>query len=140
MFAITKIIHLLSLVLGLGLGIAGLFITVRMPQLDPALRPVLGRMLIINGRISFVCLILLWITGIGLFHAHYAGAGLSTAFALKLAAVAVMTLAAIAAQVLAFKAVRAQQPPPAHLMGPLGKVVVGSGILAVILAVLAFSA
>lgn len=140
MFATLKIVHLLSLILGLGLGIASLFIAARAANVDSALKPVLGRMQLINGRISFLCLIVLWITGIAMFRMHHGEAEIQLSFALKMAAVIVMTVAGATAQFFAFKAIQANQPPPANIMGPLAKTIVAAGVLAVIMAVLAFTA
>ena len=139
MLEAAKIIHFLSLAIGLGGSAASLLLGVRMVMAPADARPTLMGLQKLIGRIAFAALILLWLTGLYMLDALYGGwTGMGSAFWLKIAAVAMLTLAAGTMQILGIRAQLTKTPPPRAAMMLLGMTANASAALAVVFAVLAF--
>ena len=133
-------LHFLCFSVALGGGVANAVIGARMELVDPPQRPIVGGTARLIGKISFGALILLWVTGLLLTWILYgSGQGLPATFAMKIIAVAFLTICAVAIQVLAMRAEREQKPPPAETIAKLGKLITASGVIAIILAVATFN-
>lgn len=136
MLLTLKTLHLLGLVLGLGFGLANIVIMQRLPATAEAMRPALMQLQKLNSRIAFAGVILLWVSGLWLYYAKYAGTGLGGAFHAKLALVVVLTVLAAYAQWLLL---RAGSPPPANIMRMIGRTVPALAAGAAALAVIVFN-
>ena len=108
------------------------------PGAEPAGLPPLGAVQGRVGRVSFVALILLWITGGWMMSNAGGAAAMPLIFWAKLAAVVVLTVVVLMLQWHGIRAARAKQPPPAATMARLGQIAGICAVLAVILAVVAF--
>ena len=139
MLIALKALHLLGLVLGLGFGLANIVIMRRMPGVPQDARPAMAALQKFNSRMGFGGIIILWVTGLWLFLAKYAGASLSGAFHAKLAAVVVLTGLAAWAQWLLGNAARTKQPPPSGTMRLIGMTVPALAAVAAALAVVTFN-
>ncbi len=125
-----KILHLIALAIGLGLGIANILIGA-MSSAPDITRPIQKRI----SRVAFAALILLWITGIWMVTSAHPLSTLPLWFWIKILVVIAMTAAAITAQI---ALLRPRPDTPARVK-TLGNIVTGSACLAVIFAVLSFS-
>lgn len=114
MLEILKIIHFLSLAVGIGLGVASMVLGARAAAAQgPAIGALRGTQGIL-GRISFAAIILLWITGIWLWLGYQSGAT-STLFWLKIALVVVLTGLSLNLNLKGLRAARGGPPMnPAH--------------------------
>lgn len=140
MFETLKIIHFLSLAVGIGGGAANGIIGARMAAAPDAAKPVLGGITGLIGRLSAGALALLWITGIALVLMTGGFAAMPTFFWVKLAFVVVLTLVSIRLQMLSIRAARSGTPPPMKTMAQLGRFASVNSILIVVFAVVAFAA
>lgn len=140
MFELLKMIHFLSFSIAIGAGISSLVLAARLAGFPPQAMPQLGGFRLILGRLSTIGLLLLWLTGIAMIAAT---GGLKVfdnqVFLWKLGAVSVLTLFSITANVMVAKAKKAAKPPDARLMKRLGYWSQAMAILALTLAVVAFS-
>ncbi len=129
--AILKIIHLMSMGVGFGGGVANAIVAMTAAPKDPALG---GAISIRIGRISTLALVLLWITGYFLVSSGPGWGSLPFLFWIKLLAVAALTGCAVVLQV------RALRPGPelAALAKKLGPVMLACSTLAIVLAVSIF--
>jgi len=130
--AILKIIHLMSMGVGFGGGIANAIVAMTAAPKDPALGGAISMRI---GRISALALALLWISGYFLVTTQMDGwSGLPLLFWVKILAVAVLTGCAVLLQI------RSLRPGPglAALAKKLGPVMLGCSALAIILAVSLF--
>jgi uncharacterized membrane protein len=140
MIQFLKIIHFMSLAVGIGGGAANFVIAFRGRTVEPAVRPILGGIGAAIGRMGAVAILLLWLSGIGLVYLAQDGwSNLSAAFWIKLAFVVLLTLISLTANTLVVRARRSGTPPPAPVMARLGQAAALSGLLIVIFAVIAFS-
>jgi len=130
MLETLKIIHFLALAVGLGGGVANAIVGAKITSQAPPLGGPVQRLL---GRLSFVALIVLWLTGLWM---AFGTTGLdgSVWFWIKIIVVLAMTTAAVAAQV---AQMRGTATP--DLMKKLGMGITAGAALAVVFAVLAFS-
>ena len=134
-----KIIHFLALAVGFGGGVANLVAMSVLFKTDPPQRAPIGMITKRVGQILFLCVILLWITGIGLVHGIYGGfSALPDLFWWKFLFVCLATLASLSAQIVGIRAAKAGTPPNAKLMVKIGVTASLSAIAAIVLAVLAF--
>ncbi|MEZ5667727.1 MAG: hypothetical protein R3F55_09915 [Alphaproteobacteria bacterium] len=135
----VKIVHFLALAIGIGGSAANLLLAVRAATIPAEARPGLGAIQRLIGRVAFGCVLLLWASGLAMLYARYGGwAGQGVLFWLKIAAVAVLTVAATGLQVLTVRAQIAKAPPPRTAMLRLAVAANASAMLAVLFAVLAF--
>jgi uncharacterized membrane protein len=140
MIEILKIVHYLSLAIGIGGGLANAIIGARAAMSDPPVKAVLGRISSIIGKTAGVAIILLWLTGIALVYLIFDGwATLPWAFWIKLAFVVVLSLLSLRMNLYVMQAARTKSPPPAATMKKLGQGAMVSSLLIVIFAVIAFT-
>jgi hypothetical protein len=130
MLAALKIVHFLSLAVGLGGGIANGIVGARVSSRDPSLGAPVQKLI---GRFSFAALLLLWVTGIWMGRDLYALSDFGIWFWLKILAVLALTAAAITAQASQLR--NTATPRQTKL---LGMVMTATASLAVVFAVLAF--
>jgi len=137
---LLKAIHFLSFSIAIGAGVSNLFLGARLAAFPPQAMPALGGYRLLLGKLSTLGLILLWLTGISMVAAT-GGMGVldNQAFLWKLAAVVVLTVLSVAANLTVFKAKKAGRPPDANRMKHLGVGSQAMAILALILAVAAFN-
>lgn len=135
---ILKIIHLLAVATGVGFGVAGLLIAGWVAGKPPAQMPMVPMIRMRLGQLGFISLLVLWITGLWMYFAHYETVTMPIAFHLKLGAATLLLLISATLQVVMLRAKRAGTPPPPFAAGA-AKVATASALLALILAVIAFT-
>jgi len=140
MFITLKALHFLALLLG-GAGSVTPAIAARVLKHihhkgppPPALAITL-RMIAIGALFA---IILLWITGLGMYAIKYPGTDLGIWFLIKLIAATFILIISIWVNLMAARAARTQRPPNATRMRRLGLAARGLLILAIIAAVLTF--
>ena len=140
MLDMLKAIHFLCFSVDVGAGVSNLGLGARLATCPPQAMPPLGGFRLLLGKPSTIGLILLWLTGLWMVFAT-TGLGVldNPAFLWKLAAVAVLTVFSIAANLTIAKAKKSGMPPDANRMKRLGFGSQAMAILALILAVVAFN-
>lgn len=140
MHDILKLIHVLSFSVGFGGSVATAVVGIRAARADPSARPAFAGVQMILGRIGFVCIILLWITGLWMFYGRYHGdaADLGLPFALKILAVIVATIASFSAQYIGIRFRKQGLPPPMPLMKRIGQTIIVAVFIAIVFAVYTF--
>lgn len=140
MLEILKIIHFLSFTVAIGAGVSNMIIGARMATIPPdAVGPVVGIRMSF-GKISTIGLILLWISGLTMVAmVHGAAVAQNTAYLYKMAVVLILTAVSIMANITVAKAKASGTPPDATRMKRLGVAATTTGIIALILAVIAFT-
>ncbi len=140
MWEILKTVHYLSFSVAIGAGVSNLVLGARLVGFPPEAMPPLGGFRLLLGKLSTIGLALLWLTGISMVASapdmNYLE---NPAFLWKLAAVVVLTLFSIAANVTVAQAKKAGGPPDANRMKQFGFGSQAMAILAVLLAVVAFT-
>lgn len=140
MLELLKVIHFLSFSIAIGAGVSNLFLGARLAAFPPQAMAPLGEFRLLLGKLSTIGLILLWLSGIWMVVATDSMAAPDNmAFLWKLVVVAVLTVLSIAANVTVFNARKVGAPPDAMRMKRLGFGSQAMAILALILAVIAFS-
>ncbi len=138
MFALLKIVHLLSLAVAMGMTTANLVTGTYVKRLSADARPHfvgLGRSF---GALGLMAVALLWLTGVAMLFLRYDLNILNAWFVAKLVFVIVLTGLAIRLRMIASKSAAAGSPPPAALMRTLMFGVLIAAVLTVISAVFAF--
>ena len=136
---LLKIIHFLSFSVAIGAGVANLTLGARLASFPSEAMPPLGGFRLFLGKLSTIGLVLLWITGILMVAAtNGTSAFESPTFLLKIAAVIVLTIFSIMANLTVSQAKKAGTPPDASRMKQLGIGSQAMAVLAIILAVFAF--
>ncbi len=132
MFETLKIIHLLSMAVGLGGGVANAIVGAKVGLTAPQLA---GPVTLLIGRLGFAGLVLLWLTGIAMVAMAGGVAAMGAWFWVKMLAALMLTAAAVALQVATFTL-----PPErrAARVKPLGMVMLAGSVLSLVFAVLAF--
>ncbi len=140
MLDLLKTIHFLSFAVAIGAGVSNLVLGARLSTFPPQAMPSLGGFRLLLGKLSTIGLILLWLSGIWMV-AVTAGIGIldNQTFLWKLAAVAVLTVLSIVANLAVAKAKKTGIPPDANRMKRLGIGSQAMAILALILAIVAFN-
>lgn len=134
------VIHFLSFSVAIGAGVSNLTLGARLAGFPPPAMPALGGFRLLLGKFSTIGLILLWVTGIAMIATSHGMAIFeNTIFLWKLAAVIVLSGFSIMANMTVAQAKKAGGPPDALRMKRLGYGSQAMAILAVILAVIAFS-
>jgi len=133
-----KIIHLLAVITGVGFSFANLLVGKMSAQAAPAAMAEIGPIRARLGQLSFLSLVVLWITGIWMFQAGYGGGELPMMFRIKIALVILLTFLSVGLQYLAIRAARRGQPPPPKRMKNLGMGAGITSVLVVISAVMVF--
>lgn len=140
MLVLAKILHFLGFSVGIGGGVAGMLAGIRARGASAEVVPVLRGLQKTLGRISFAAIVILWLSGIYMVYAVKGGwAGLGAAFWLKMAAVVVLTAASLTAQYYGLTAARRDPAVMGPRMAKIGMTASGSAVLALILAVVAFT-
>lgn len=140
MLVLAKILHFLGFSVGIGGGVAGMLAGIRARGASAEVVPVLRGLQKTLGRISFAAIVILWLSGIYMVYAVKGGwAGLGAAFWLKMAAVVVLTAASLTAQYYGLTAARRDPAVVGPRMAKIGMTASGSAVLALILAVVAFT-
>ena len=134
-----KVVHLLSLAVALGMTTANLVTMGYAGGLDAAARPAFGPLGRAFGAYGVMAVALLWITGVALTLLKYDVTALSGWFLAKLVLVVVLTGLVITARTTGAKAIADGVPPPMPLMRQITTGMLGSGVLIVICAVMAFN-
>jgi uncharacterized membrane protein len=139
MIELLKIIHFLSFSVAIGAGVANLTLGARLANFPSEAMPSLGGFRLLLGKLSTIGLVLLWITGIFMIAATNGTSVFeSSTFLLKMAAVIVLTIFSILANLTVSQAKKAGTPPDANRMKQLGVGSQAMAVFAIILAVFAF--
>jgi hypothetical protein len=139
MLELLKIIHFLSFSVAIGAGLANMIVGMRMADMPPAVLPQIGALRLSFGKTSTIGLGLLWLTGITMVLTAPVDPLGDTMFRLKLVAVVLLTLASVLANMTVVKARAVGAPPDAKRMKTLGQASLAMAVLALILAILAFT-
>ncbi|MGC6530266.1 MAG: hypothetical protein ACON4G_04520 [Candidatus Puniceispirillaceae bacterium] len=126
---ILKFFHYLSLFLAGGLGVAnGLLAREHVKAATPPAPPVPATMMKL-ARLGLVSLILIWLTGLGLYQALYQGVDLGWAFSMKLIGATLLLGAVAFLNIHLTQSARAGKPPHPTVMKVTPMVSRGSLIL-----------
>lgn len=132
-----KIVHFLAMGAGVGLGIANMILGIRAAAAEGpaigALRMAQGAM----GRVAFVAIVLLWLTGLWMW-LGYAGGVTSTLFWVKIAAVVVLTALSVIMNMKGMAAARGGAPVDPAFAKRVGMLMGLMSLIAAIMAVLVF--
>ncbi|MEX0344868.1 MAG: hypothetical protein AB3N20_08100 [Rhizobiaceae bacterium] len=117
---LVKLLHILALLLGIGVSVANLLISVLAEkgafadERPLAMRPKFS-------RFGLAAVVLIWITGVWLYMDRWNGAELGPVFTLKLAAAALLLLAIVSINVAGGWSARTSRPMPVAIqkLGPL---------------------
>ena len=139
MFEFLKIVHLLALVGAMGMTAANIVIMQYVATIDVSLRAPFGALQRSIGAFGVMALAILWLSGLILFLLRYDWAHLYGWFGLKLLFVVLLTGLVISVRKMGARAINDGQPPPSEKMARMMKAGLGSAVLAVVCAVLAFA-
>lgn len=140
MIVTFKLLHLLSLAVAFGLTTANLLIFRYTADLAAGERALFGPLQRQLSAIGLLAIVLLWITGVGLYLLIWLGAPVSVWFWGKMAFVVALTGLAITARKTASAAIADGKAPPAHRMRQYSHLVAAAGFGAMVTAVIAFNA
>lgn len=132
-----KILHLLAMATGVGFGLASLVMARVAAGADTAAVPTVMKVRMRLGQLGLLSLLILWATGLYLFHALYGGAA-SGMFMAKIAVVIALTALSAWLNFVSLRAARGGPRPDPARMAQLAKAAAALAVLAVILAGLAF--
>ena len=136
---LLKIIHFLSFSVAIGAGAANIVAGRQLLSMPAEVMPKIGAYRMTLGKITTIGLGLLWITGIWLVFLLGGSVFSNGWFLLKLAVVVLLTVISVKANFTIINARKAGTPPDAERMKMLGQAGLAVAVLALILAVLAFS-
>ena len=141
MLLALKALHILSLAIGIGVSFAAAIVGARSARAEAEVAQALAGLQKLLGRVVFIAIIVLWISGLGMLAIAYDWQvkWLGSVFSWKMAAVVVLTAVAITSQILVSRAASRNQRPNAKIMKRLGQTGLASAILAAILAVYTFN-
>jgi len=139
MLELLKIIHFLSFSVAIGAGVANIMAGRRLVPLPPEAMPKAGAYRLALGKVTTIGLALLWLTGIGLILMTSTSLFSNGLFLLKLLVVLALTAVSVLANLTIINARKAGASPDAQRMKLLGHVGPALAVLALILAVLAFT-
>lgn len=138
MIILLKIIHMFSLYVGGAAGIGnGLLLSKTLKSGQPP-SPVVAQVMGLIGKMGFVAILLLWISGIGMIVVNNSWSTLGWAFWVKLFGASLVLVAASSMTYLAVKAEKAGTGPNPHAIKKISKLAHVGLPLAVIFAVVAF--
>ena len=141
MYVTLKVIHFLALLLG-GAGTiapaAAARVMRRLGTSKPP--PELAMTLRLIGIGSLIAIVLLWITGLGMFLSRFGGVDLGVAFIVKLIVATLIFIISVWLNLMAARAARTGTPPSPDLVRQLGLSARILLIVAVIAAVVTFNA
>jgi hypothetical protein len=139
MIILLKIIHMFSLYVGGAAGIGnGLLLSKTLKSGQPP-SPVVAQVMGLIGKMGFVAIILLWLSGIGMITLNNAWSTLGWAFWVKLVGASLVLVAASSMTVIAVKAEKAGVPPNPWLIKKFSYLAHVGLPVAVIFAVIAFA-
>lgn len=137
---ILLIIHFLSFSAAIGAATANLITGARMATIPSDARPQVGAIRLTIGQVSTFGLILLWLTGIAMVVTSQGSAVFDNPlFVIKMLVVIVLTVISTLLNLTIARARAAGTPPDPARMMRLGKSGLAAAVLALILAILAFS-
>lgn len=140
MTTLLLILHFLAFSVGIGGSLSNLLAGAVAARSDPAVRPAIGAVARRVGMMATGGLVLLWLTGIALVQTAWEGwASMPPLFWAKIALVVVLTVCSALMNATVIRADRDGTPPPPERMRMLGTIGALSAILALILAIAAFS-
>ena len=140
MLELLKIIHFLSFSVAIGAGVANQITGLKLAGVAPEAMPKVGALRLSLGKVTTHGLILLWLTGTALIAlTHGAAVFQNLAFLAKFAVVLILTIISVMANLTIAQARNTGTPPDAVRMKKLGIAGLSMAILALILAVIAFS-
>lgn len=139
MLVLLKIIHMFGLYVGGAAGIGnGLLLSKTLKSGQPP-SPVVGQVMRLIGRMGFVAIVLLWISGLGIIAVTDAWATLGWAFWVKLVGATLVLVAASIMTAMSIKAEKTGTPPDMKKIKAVSKLAHVGLPLAVIFAVIAFA-
>ncbi|MFQ5438154.1 MAG: hypothetical protein ACE5DK_04895 [Paracoccaceae bacterium] len=137
MLDILKIIHFLSLAVGIGIGVASMSLGIRAAT---AKGPVIGALRAAQGalgRISLGAIALMWITGIWMWMGYHGGS-YSPVFTSKIAAVVVLTAFSLDLNLKGARAAKGGSPVDPAYARRSGMIMMLMSLVALVLAVLIY--
>jgi len=138
MYITLKIIHFLSLSVGIGIGVANMVLGIRAAMADGpaigALRQAQGAL----GRVAFVAILLLWITGLWLWFG-YQNMTTTPLFLGKLAFVVILTVISVDLNLKGARAASGGAPVNPDYAKRVGMIMGFCSVAAVILATAVFT-
>ncbi len=138
MLEILKIIHFLSLAVGIGIGVSNMVLGIRAAAAEgPAIGALRGTQGAL-GRISFIAILLLWITGLWLWFGYH-DTEASPLFIAKIVFVLVLTAASLDMNIKGRKAAGSGPPIDPAYAKRAGMIMMAMAFLAVCTAVINFS-
>ena len=136
---LLKIIHFLSLAVGIGIGVANMVIGIRLRKAQDETAQFVRATQGVLGQIALGAIILLWLTGIAMW-IEWHRMRADSAFLVKIVAVIILTAVSVDLNIRGARARRGQgQPPSLAFMRRAGMVSGLMSVIAVIFAVIAFS-
>ncbi len=139
MLILLKIIHMFGLYVGGAAGIGnGLLLTKTLKSGQPP-SPVVAQVMGLIGKMGFVAIILLWLSGLGMIAVNNAWSTLDWAFWVKLLGATLVLVAASIMTAMGVKAEKTGVPPDLKKIKAVSKLAHVGLPLAVIFAVVAFS-
>ena len=140
MFELIKIVHFLSIVVGIGAGMANLVAGARLKFSQPEQAKTVAAYRVTMAQISTIGLIGLWLTGLAMMAMSGADfVAYGAVFQWKIGAVVVLSIISATSNTMVFRAKRAGKPPNFMYLSRLGMGAQICAIAALILAVFAFS-
>ena len=136
---LLKIIHFLSLAVGIGIGVANMVIGIRLRKAQDETAQFVRATQGVLGQIALGAIILLWLTGIAMW-VEWHQMRADSAFLVKIVAVIILTAVSVDLNIRGARARRGQgQPPSPAFMRRAGMISGLMSVIAVIFAVIAFS-
>ncbi len=139
LFAILKIIHMFALYVGGAAGIGNGLLTAKVMKADQPPPPYVGQVMGMIGKMGFVAIVLLWLTGIAMVAMTGGWAALNWAFWVKLVGATLVLAAASMMTLIGIKAEKAGVPPDLKKIKSISRLAHVGLPLAVIFAVIAFA-
>ncbi len=139
MIKILLAIHLFSFAVAAGGGVANMLAARSARGAAAEAARAIGGVQAKIGRLSFIALLMLWLTGVWMVLQLGGFAAMPALFSTKMVFVLIVTLAALYAQFLGQRAAKSGTPPNGATMARLGMVSGISALCAMVLAVWAFN-
>ncbi len=136
---LLKIIHLLSLAVGIGIGVSNMVIGLRLRGAQGETAQFMRATQAVLGQIALGAIILLWLTGIAMW-VEWHQLRADSAFLVKIVAVIILTAVSVDLNIRGARARRGQaQPPSPSFVRRAGMISGLMSVIAVIFAVIAFN-
>ncbi len=135
---LLKIIHFLSLAVGIGIGVSNMVIGVRLRRVQGETAQFVRATQGVLGQVALGAIILLWLTGIAMWVGWYQMRA-DSAFLIKIVAVIILTAVSVDLNIRGARARRGQATPPSPAFVRRAGMISGlMSVIAVIFAVIAF--